>query len=149
MPVTAGEANTAVMIPVDSTCLEYGRLQGRGKQRMKQLQSRKWSAVFVPCLPAVGHMVFEPAFPDTQTAVLSVLEGAVVAAMGLPRITPSSISSSSLAAPPAVTNVAALTSNPTVIPSTGLAEELVRQTVQVRAIAGILCWVGLKGVKWG
>jgi hypothetical protein len=83
-------------------------------------------------LPA-GQVTFEPSFQDTQAAALSVLEGAVVAAMGLPKITPSSISSSSLAAPPASTNAASMASNPTVIPSTGLTEELVQQTAQVNA----------------
>jgi hypothetical protein len=82
-------------------------------------------------LPA-GKVLFEPSFQDTQAAVLSVLEGAVVAAMGLPKITPSSISSSSLAAPPASTNVASMASNPTVILSTGITEELVQHTAQVR-----------------
>jgi hypothetical protein len=37
-----------------------------------------------------------------------------------------------LAAPPASTNVASMASNPTVIPSTGLTEELVQHTAQVR-----------------
>lgn len=75
--------------------------------------------------------MFEPSFQDTQAAALSVVEGAVVAALGLPKITPNGISSSSLAAPPASTNVALLASNPAVIPSTGLAEELVQHTAQV------------------
>lgn len=78
--------------------------------------------------------MFEPSFQDTQAAALSALEGAVVAAMGLPKITPSSISSSSLAAPPASTNAASMASNPTVIPSTGLTEELVQQTAQVSVV---------------
>ncbi|KAF6266164.1 dynein heavy chain 9 [Scenedesmus sp. NREL 46B-D3] len=77
-----------------------------------------------------GQFMFEPSLQDTQAAALSVVEGAVVAALGLPKITPNSISSSSLAAPPASTNVALLASNPTVIPSTGLAEELVQHTAQ-------------------
>eukprot|EP00882_Tetradesmus_deserticola_P033611 GHRQ01038412.1.p1 GENE.GHRQ01038412.1~~GHRQ01038412.1.p1 ORF type:complete len:151 (+),score=43.89 GHRQ01038412.1:684-1136(+) len=81
-------------------------------------------------LLTAGQLAFEPSFQDTQAAALSAIEGAVVAAMGLPKITPNSISSSSLPAPPASTNMALLASSPNVIPSTGLSEELVQRTAQ-------------------
>lgn len=76
-------------------------------------------------------MSFEPSFQDAHAAVLSVVEGAVLAALGLPKISPATISSNTLSAPPAVTNVAALVNNPTVISSTGLTEEAVQDVVKV------------------
>ena len=60
-----------------------------------------------------------------------MVEGAVYATLGLPKISPASISNSTLSAPPAVTNAAALASNPTVISGTALSEGFVQDTVKV------------------
>lgn len=82
-------------------------------------------------LRSAGRAAFEPSFHDAQVAVLSVVEGAVYATLGLPKISPATISNSTLLAPPAVTNAAALANNPTVIPGTALSEEVVQGTVKV------------------
>lgn len=79
---------------------------------------------------AAGQVVFEPCLEDTHTVVLSMLEAAVVAASDLPRITPASTSSGVTVAA-AASGAAALGSSPGVIPSTGLGEQMVQDTLQV------------------
>lgn len=74
--------------------------------------------------------MFEPSLEDTQSVVLSMLEAAVLAASDLPRITPASTTSGVTAAP-AASSAPTLGSNPSVIPSTGLDEQLVQDTIQV------------------
>jgi hypothetical protein len=78
-----------------------------------------------------GKLVFDPCLEDTQAVVLSVLEAAVLAAADLPRITPNSTSSGVVAAPSA--SASAPPGSPSIIPSTGLEEELVQETIKVRA----------------
>eukprot|EP00878_Enallax_costatus_P013463 GHUV01014078.1.p1 GENE.GHUV01014078.1~~GHUV01014078.1.p1 ORF type:complete len:1340 (+),score=424.03 GHUV01014078.1:252-4271(+) len=99
-----------------------------------QQDQQLWSClpVFEMDLTATiqGRVGFEPSVQDAQVAVLSVVEAAVYAALGLPKISPASISNSTLSAPPAVTNAAALASNPTVISGTALNENFVQNTVK-------------------
>lgn len=77
-----------------------------------------------------GHVVFEPSIADTQAAVLSVLEAAVLAASDLPRITLSGDSVGGIA-PPAVSSLAATSGNAGTIPSTKLDEKSVQNVLQV------------------
>lgn len=77
-----------------------------------------------------GCVVFEPTLESTQTVVLAVLEAAVLAAADLPRITPASTSSGVTPAP-AASGAAGPGSSPSVIPSTGLDEGLVQDTLKV------------------
>lgn len=88
--------------------------------------------------------MFEPSLEDTHTVVLSMLEAAVVAASDLPCITPASASSGATVAA-AASGAAALGSSPGVIPSTGLGEQMVRDTLKVRGYPlGCL----LTGYQW-
>lgn len=91
------------------------------------------AAVLFVCLlyACTGRVVFDPPLEDTTGAVLSVLEAAVLAAANLPRITPASISSTSIAALPASTARDALGGNPIAVPSMGLEDQLVHNTCNV------------------
>jgi hypothetical protein len=60
-----------------------------------------------------------------------VLEAAVLAAADLPRITPNSTSSGVVAAPSASSSASVAPGSPSIIPSTGLDEQLVQETIKV------------------
>lgn len=68
-----------------------------------------------------------------------MVEGTVLAAVGLPRISLATISNCTLSAPPVLTNIASILNNPTVIPSTGLSEEVVQATVKVSGPTWLDC----------
>lgn len=77
-------------------------------------------------------MVFQPSFAETQAAVLSVLDGVVQAVMGIPRISPATINSNSLAAPPPASSVGALAHSSTVVPVADPGEDLIQDAIVVR-----------------
>jgi hypothetical protein len=71
---------------------------------------------------------------DAQAVVLSMLEAAVLAASDLPRIMPASTTSGVTAAP-TTGGAAAVGGSSGTIPSTGINEQLVQDTIRVSKLA--------------
>jgi hypothetical protein len=84
-----------------------------------------------------GCATCEPSLPDVQAAVLAVLDGAIAAAAGLPRISPASISGRSLAVPPLPAagllagSSGTSSADAATIPAAGVHDSAVQAAVQV------------------
>lgn len=89
--------------------------------------------VFMP----IGATAFQPAFHESETAVLSTLDAFVLAVAGIPKLGGQSTVSSSFAAPPPASAAAAMVYNPMAIPTTTLQEDVVQSTRKVMSICNV------------